>query len=597
METKRENLPRLAALFIGIYLILVLLFYMITGENARIAVPDNLDLFQPQFQMLKENGLFFASGAEVPFLHGVTRDDLPSQFWLPSLLYMGLPPFAAYVANYILKVVIGIVSFVLLAKELQATANRGQQAGGVADTIILLCGFCYGLVNFFPTFGICFSSIPLILYLLIRLKKEESGRAALKWYLLIFCYPLISYFSYFGLFILAYMAVYWLGELILTRRFDRRLLIAIIVLSAGFILFEYRLFASMLLSDTVTIRSVADMGDLSAAQVVSSAWFAFKEGGMHESGLQQKLVMPVCLIWFVLQNVRYLKTRNLRGAAGDIFNRIMALLVFNSAIYGLYYSRAFRSLVEKLVPPLTGWQFGGTSFFNAFLWYGAFCIVLIRIARYARRESLSRLLTALVCLAPLAAAAVILLSDTTYNDLYHTAHAQANQLLRGKAEESLTYREFYSEKLFEKAKQDIGYGGEWSAAYGFYPAILEYDGIATIDGYLGFYPLEYKEKFRRAIAPALEKNEGSAAYFDSWGARCYLYSGVSPIIVEPVRTYAHENEEIDIDPAALRELDCRYIFSRICLTNAEGKDLTLRGTYTDEESPYILYVYELGGVQ
>ena len=92
-----------------------------------------------------------------------------------------------------------------------------------------------------------------------------------------------------------------------------------------------------------------------------------------------------------------------------------------------------------------------------------------------------------------------------------------------------------------------------------------------------------------------KKNEGSAAYFDSWGARCYLYSGVSPIIVEPVRTYAHENEEIDIDPAALRELDCRYIFSRICLTNAEEKDLTLRGTYTDEESPYILYVYELDG--
>ena len=60
-------------------------------------------------------------------------------------------------------------------------------------------------------------------------------------------------------------------------------------------------------------------------------------------------------------------------------------------------------------------------------------------------------------------------------------------------------------------KEDIGYEGEWSAAYGLHPAVLEYNGIATLDGYLGFYPQSYKEDFRRIIAPALERVEASRA--------------------------------------------------------------------------------------
>ena len=632
MKRAERNIVKYPAIWlIGAFLLCAGIFYAVIGQNARIAVPDNLDLFQPQFQMLNQKHIWFSHGVETPFLHGVTRDDLPSELWLTSVLYMVLPPFAAYVVNYLLKVVIGTVSFTLLALELLKrgvlsgrqgtpranTSSLAEQANPAQMNLILLCGFAYAVLNFFPTFGICFSSIPLIIWLLLRLDRETVKRRVYLWYLLIFCYPFVSYFSYFGLFILCYMVVALLWSSInKNKHFNVRLFIAIIVLAAGYVVFEYRLFASMLLSDVVTIRAVADMGDLTPVQVLRSMWYAFSEGGMHESGLQQKFVMPVCLIYFVFLNTRYVicgaGKKPKSGALHDIYNLIMLLLVFNSAVYGLYYSKAFRGFVEMLVPPLTGWQFGRTSFFNAFLWYGAFCIVLLRLQESltARQKNLTasqeniagkpkipekpnHVTRMLPFVAALIAIAVILLSDTTYNDLYHTAHALANQKLRGVTEDSLTYREFYSEALFAKAKEEISYQGEWSAAYGFYPAIPEYNGIATVDGYLGFYPLEYKERFRAAIAPALEKNSGSAAYFDSWGARCYLYSGVSPIIVDPVRHYTHEAEEIDIDPEALRKLDCRYIFSRIRITNADEKELYLKGTFTDESSPYMLYVYEL----
>ena len=153
-------------------------------------------------------------------------------------------------------------------------------------------------------------------------------------------------------------------------------------------------------------------------------------------------------------------------------------------------------------------------------------------------------------------------------------------------------REFYSTDLFEKAKEDIGYCGQWSVAYGFYPAILEYNDIATLDGYLGFYSQNYKEEFRKMIAPALDRVEESRLYFDEWGARAYLYSGTDLSIINSSRTYEVTDHDLYLDLDQFKRLGGRYIFSRIDLSNAEEIGLTLIGTYTDEASPYTLYVYQ-----
>ena len=165
-------------------------------------------------------------------------------------------------------------------------------------------------------------------------------------------------------------------------------------------------------------------------------------------------------------------------------------------------------------------------------------------------------------------------------------------MVKGQKANDLTYREFYSTDLFDKAKEDIGYCGQWSVAYGFYPAILEYNDIATLDGYLGFYSQNYKEEFRKMIAPALDRVEESRLYFDEWGARAYLYSGTDPSIINSSRIYEVTDHDLYLDVDQFKRLGGRYIFSRIDLGNAEEIGLTLIGTYTDEASPYTLYVYQ-----
>ena len=563
-------------LIVAGFLLFAGLVFAVCGENSIIAVHDNLDLFIPQFQMMKNTGTFWAHGVDVPFLGGISRDSLPAEFSLYTMLYTILPAYPAYITGYLLKIVIALVSTILLAKDMYGEGYENYKP------LVYLVGLAYGILNVFPAFGIPFASIPLVIYLTRKIYRTPS----FKWYVALFFYPLLSYFSYFGLFILAYMAVALIWLWIRDRHFPRRILLAVCVLAAGCIACEYRLFGMMLLSDEVTIRSTMEAGSYAAGEIVKTIGQVFTEGMFHAESVHTYLVLPICMIYFLYLNITYIKQKNIKGIFHDLYNLLMLVLVFNSVVYGLYYWEGFRKVIETICPPLTGWQFNRTVFFSPFIWYAAFFLVLKRLYDSSMRfmKLLGNLLAVLSVL-------MIVLSGTRYNDLYHTCYSQAYSLLKGKVTDQLSYGEFYSAELFEEAKKDIGYDGQWSAAYGFYPATLEYNGISTLDGYLGFYSQEYKEAFRKVIAPALDRVEESRDYYDTWGARAYLYSGTDLSIVNASRTYSVTDQDIYIDVDAFRELGGEYIFSRIELTNAEEVGLVLAGTYTHESSPYTLYVY------
>ncbi len=561
------------------FLLFAGLVFFICGEKSVIAVHDNLDLFIPQFQMMKDTGTFFSHGKDVPFLGGISRDVLPSEFSLYTVLYMILPAYPAYVIGYLLKIVIAVFSCILLAKDVCGENYEEYKP------LVWVLGLAYGALNVFPAFGIPFASIPLALWLSLRVCREPK----IKWYVFLFFYPLLSYFSYFGLFILAYMALAFLWPWIRDKKFPGRLLLAICILSAGCIACEYRLFGTMLLGDEATIRTTMEAGSFTAGEIIRTIGEVFAKGMFHAESVHTYLVLPVCILYFFYLNICYLGSKNSKGIFHDLYNLLMLVIVFNSAVYGIYYWEGFRGLVEKLCPPLTGWQFNRTVFFSPFLWYAAFFLVLKRM--YESRSH-KKAMKAAANLLAVAALLLIVLTNTRYNDLYHTCFDQVYRLAKGAPSNQLGFGEFYSEELFEEAKADIGYGGEWSAAYGFYPAILEYNGIATLDGYLGFYSQDYKEAFRKIIAPALERVGESREYFDTWGARASLYSGTDISIVSATRDYHVTDNEIYIDTDAFKALGGRYIFSRIELSNDKEAGLALIGSYTHKKSPYSLYVYK-----
>lgn len=641
MKFESQSCRYLAWIPVALFLILAAVLYLVAGDRAQIGVADNLDLFQAQYQMLKNTGTFTAHGVSAPFLHGISRDVLPGELSLEALLYALLPSLTAYLVMYFLKVILATVSFTLLALELEKRGLLFPQSGKMARreagsdretagnvtgksepehaviwNLAVLSGFAYGILNLFPSFGISFASIPLLVWMVLRLERADRKHAA-GWLLGIFCYPLVSYFSYFGIFLLGYLLIAFLWSSIRTllhmeqNRGPLRLLIALLILTLGYAVCEYRLFGQMLFGNETTIRDTMVQASLSGTEILQWVGRLLLYGvDMHAESAHQMVVLPVCLAYFVILNLGYLRRREWRKAATDLYNLCALILLFNSAVYGLYYLEPFRSAVETILPPLKGFQFSRTSFFNPLLWYGMFFLTLLRLyAWLAGRHPVNGAVCNtekikkagavrlgeknVVWLLAGAAILAILLYNNSYNDLLHTAKSELKRALGRQQEDSLSYGGFYSEELFQEACQEIGYSGEWSVAYGFHPAVLEYNGIATLDGYLGFYPESYKEEFRKVIAPALEVNEGARSYYDEWGARCYLYSPDQATIVEAVRNYPHPEDEIAIDPEALRSLDCRYIFSRIRITNAEEMQLSLRLTRTSEKSPYTLYVYEL----
>ena len=596
----------------------VIILYSVCGTNSYIQVQDNLDLFTAQYQMMKNTGTFFAHGAQAPFLGGVSRDTLPSELSLTSVLYMIMPSYAAYVTAYILKIVIAIISFMLLAGELLGLSEKAD--GIVVDKsdeagmkgrlihkcilseilhssyapIIIISGFAYGILNVFPAFGIPFASIPLVVYLFIR--AEKTG----KWYyfLMLFCYPFISYFSYFGLFICAYALVGLIWVWVAKKKFSLRMFMGLICIALGYVVFEYRLFGMMLFDSTVTIRTTMVPSDLTAAQVLSEIKDVFLHSIFHAADDHTMFILPICTAYFIFLNIRYIVKKNWKGIFHDIYNLAALIIVFDCVIYGLQDCLGFSTLVGKILPPLEGWQFNRTIFFNPFLWYASFFIILKRIYDVSgntinedrNEKERSNWLRVLANVMAVIAVFVILLTPDKYNDLYRTAKNSLIQA-RGGTVDEMNYREFYASDLYDEIKADIGYNNDWAAAYGFHPAQLEYNGIQTLDGYLGFYPQSYKEEFRKVIAPALDRVEASRIYYDDWGARCYLYGGTDVSIVSNSKSFDVTDHDIYIDTDAFRDMGGKYIFSRYELTNAADSGLSLVKKYSADDVPYDVWLY------
>ena len=547
------------------------------GESSYIAVHDNMDLFLAQYQMLKNTGTFWKHGVEVPFLGGISRDNLPSELSLYSMLYMIFPTYIAYVLGMIGKIILGIFSFRLLAKELYPERYM------IYRPVIYMVGFAYGIIWFFPAFGFAFASIPLCVYLLIKIYRQP----AIGWYAALFAYPLVSYFSYHGIFILGYLviAIVWLS--IRDKKVAKSLIGALFVLAAGYVVCEYRLFGQMLLSDEVTIRSTIVNPSLSLPEVAAETVDVWRNGIFHADGVHGKVILPICLVYFVLQNLFYLFKKQWKKIFHDPFNFVMLFLVFNSVIYGLYDFEPLRTMVETLVPPLQGWQFNRTIFFNPFLWDCALFLILIRL--YDRGIFALWVANGIICVAAL----VVIVTPTRYNDLYTTCYNKLYEYHHGMEVDAHNYEQFYAADLFEQIKKDIGYNGEWSVAYGLHPAVLEYNDIATLDGYLGFYSQQYKEDFRKIIAPALDRVEASRIYYDDWGARVYLYSGTDESVVSSAKTVYATDSTLYIDTEAFKALGGTYIFSRIDVSNTEELGLEQMGIYTAEDNSCTVYVYRV----
>ena len=140
---------------------------------------------------------------------------------------------------------------------------------------------------------------------------------------------------------------------------------------------------------------------------------------------------------------------------------------------------------------------------------------------------------------------------------------------------------------------DVGIGeDDWCVAYGLHPGVLIYNGIPTLDGYLGMYPQEYKDIWCEIEEPAFAGSPSLKEYYTTWGARVCIYSGSDENTYAPLRKLELNDRSLKVNYEPLKALGLKYIISRVEFDNSYEYPLSPVGKYTDESSPYTIYVYE-----
>lgn len=327
--------------------------FLIAGENSYIGIHDNLDIHITDYQILKLNHAFFSQDAILPVLGGISRDFLLSEFSLYSLLYMVLPTFTAYIAGYFIKIGIALFSGILLGKDILGDQYETY------EWLVVLSSFIYGILPLYPAFSFSFASIPLFIYLIRRILYGEGK----KYYFYIFLYPLVSYFTFFGPFLIGYLFLYAVYVSIKDKSVCKTLFTAIVFLTLGYFVFEYRLFRLFLFSGEPTIRDTMVMGSYNFMEILTEIKNVFINGIFHAEDLHRYFVLPVVLIYFVIRNFLYIINGEWKQMMSDVFNQIMVFIIFNCIIYGIYYWEGFRNFVEFILPMVSIPQFYLTTEF------------------------------------------------------------------------------------------------------------------------------------------------------------------------------------------------------------------------------------------
>lgn len=552
--TKEKILFTFALIAIMIYL----LPYYVFGENTAIRIHDNLDSNVVWYKLMADTGTLFSGiHTKIPnIMNGLPRNSLGSELDIGLLIYALFPPFTAYTINQtVMRFVAFFGMYLLLDRHIIGDRDRYWITIGTS--------LAYAFLPFWPSGELSIAGLPLALYVFLRFKERKQT----KWDWLMLCLlPFYSSFILSFFFFLICMGLWWLISWIREKNVNGAWFLAMTVMTGLYLIVNYRIIFEMFIQSNFTPhRNEFDRGVLSIKEALLRALGYFVFGQTHVIRLTEFIVLPVML--FVL--------------FFSIFKRIKAtplwiLFVLNavfSLIIAFYYSSALWQIKDRF-PLIRSFNFGRIHFLEPLLWYIGFALALNFIWRHFQRGKW-------VSSALLLAQVLLLFSyqePLKYGSLDYP-----------------TFKAFYSPKLFRDIQTYIG---RPPASYrvvsiGLHPAIAQYNGFYTLDGYVVSYSLRYKHQFRRIIAPELIKSPRTASYFDKWGSRCYLFTAELGRRYNYTKDKKKDIHHLQINSGALKEMGGRYILSAVKILNAKANHLIFLHKFERSDSPWAIYLYEV----
>ncbi|SEB16455.1 hypothetical protein SAMN05421743_12222 [Thalassobacillus cyri] len=557
----RHKLLFVACLILAAYL----LPYYILGEDTHIRVHDNLDSNIVWYKLVVENNLIFASPNEMlqSIINGLPRSALPSGLDAMVWLYALFEPFTAYTINQTIMRVVGLFGmYFLLAyifeKRKDTWTNFQLPIAGAALT--------FALLPYWPSGALSMAGMPLAL--LAFLKIRELGRQAKKRYwIFLVLIPFHSNFILAFSFFISIIGVIWLVDWIRFKKFNWPFFSSIVLMTSIFLIKNYMIIYSMFLDSAfVPHREEFTLGDKDAVGAFQLGIENFLFAHTHDETFHYRFILPGAMAAILIAVWK-------RAAVPKLLLSLLAANLILSIWYGYWYWEGWR-VPKDTISLLNNFNFSRYHFLHPLLWYLVFGLAM-RIIQ--KRVFLGKFIVLLLILGQIAIL-FPLAEEFKYREF-----------------DSFTYKEFYSEALFDDIKEYIG---EDPSDYrvvsiGMHPTIAQYNGMWTLDTYNTTIPLSYKHKWREVIAPELEKNDTLRHYFDTWGSRLYLYVDELGKNYDFTKNSNKKIENLDINTDQLESMGGDYILSAVPIENYEANNLVFERVFESEASPWSIHLYKI----
>lgn len=561
-------------IFSGIYVIFLTIMAIFFSDKIYVPIHDNLDSNVVWEKMFYDNNMWIDRDSPIPFLGGVSRDILTNGYSIYSLLdwFLSIP--VAYAVKYILHVILSVIGFYLIAKILN------KYTSFYADVnIFTLCGCIYSMVGVWPPAYIGFSLLPLWVYTFGKIYFSGSY----KYFLLI---PILAYntsFPLLGIFILFYMILVGVLLIFKDKKMNIPFMLAILL---SILVFSYADIAHIVKGVNGfenTIKTLVAEADYDQGVMYCFVKFIKVVLGKdidlaYHAGFFsfRYFILPVVYVAFILR-VLSSKYRNRL----DIFLVLFSMLIVND------FAFAFDDCyLRNIIGGLSGFSF------SRFMWLSPFLAIccLSCICSYLCHIEKRKISIVIISLSMIS---IITSGFFRYDrgiehynilNINYVKYICKNEI--GYSNHRI-WNEFYQEELFNKIKKEIGYSGEWSVGFFLDPAVLQYNSIRTLDGYYSNYSLEYHDKWEKLIKPSWEIDEIHKEYWHkSAGIRAYVYSPGWTKVNDKI---IYDEYPMYIDQNVFCELQGKYIFSRVKISNAHDLGLDIIGKWSKDD--YNIYVY------
>ncbi|MGA9045332.1 DUF6044 family protein [Sulfuricurvum sp.] len=583
-------------------LFLYLLPLVVYGENNYIRVHDNLDITVPSLKILAQSGMIFSNSMEIVpnMMGGLPRLVYGSEFNYLLWLFVFFKPFTAMFIN---EIFIHFVAYFSMVALLQ-TILRDQDVE-FKNAIIHLSSLWFALTPFFPATGLGVALLPYALFLLLKMRSRQD-----RWFdrtaLLII--PFFSSFVLIYLFFLFCIGVFFIGEMLMNKKINTKLLLGLFGMIIVFLFIEYRLIYEMFIGDDfISHRSEFVRKSVDFMGAYRGAHNAFLFGQSHSINLQffyvlAMLHLAIVISWLknrlsvtisllivllfmvslfsglwesILMSQYYLPILFLITLISltyqkhfRLFYAFLLLVVCCSAWYGFWYYQGWIEFSQSIAL-LKTFDFSRFILLTSPIWYLLFALAGIIILK---KIHFGMVIVAIISLLQL-------------NQTFESAQFFPNP-------KGMTYQKFYDTALFDEIKNFIAKepSSYKVASVGIHPAVPLYNGFYTLDGYAANYPLSYKHQFKQLVEKNFLFNPNAYTFIENWGSKCYLIAG----------EYSYDEyqrgsviENFHFNAELFYAMGGRYILSGYKINNAAENHLQFQKVFTSSKSYWSIYLYRV----